>query len=170
MQNPSDIAQVVAKRSKLRIHWRLPYAGSDADRSRARLNESQNAALPDPDKQIAFARQAESLGIDSLLVDFGYDKADSLMLSAAIALKTERIKLSMASRCGLMSPAYFVQQLNTLSTLIDGRFSLNIVAGHSLAEQRFYGDYLSHDERYARTGEYLDICHAFWECRTTKSV
>jgi len=29
-------------------------------------------------------------------------------------------------------------------------------------EQRSYGDFLSHDERYPRTEEFLAICHAFW--------
>jgi alkanesulfonate monooxygenase len=56
----------------------------------------------------------------------------------------------------------FVQQLNTLSTIIDGRFSLNIVAGHSPQEQRGYGDFLPHDDRYARTEEFLAVCNEFW--------
>ena len=61
-----------------------------------------------------------------------------------------------------MQPATFVQQVNTLSGLIDGRVALNIVAGSSAAEQRGYGDFLDHDERYARADEFLEICHAFW--------
>jgi len=126
------------------------------------MNASDATALPDLENQLKFARKAEALGIDSLLVDFGYNKPDSIILSTALGLQTKRIKFIIASRSGLMSPATFVQQLNTLSALIDGRFSLNMVAGHSPVEQRYYGDFLSHDERYARTGEYLDICHRFW--------
>jgi alkanesulfonate monooxygenase len=41
--------------------------------------------------------------------------------------------------------------------------SLNIVAGHSPLEERYYGDFLAHHERYARTEEFLTICHAFWK-------
>jgi alkanesulfonate monooxygenase len=52
--------------------------------------------------------------------------------------------------------------LNTLSAMIGDRFSLNIVAGHSPDEQRGYGDFLGHDDRYARTDEYLRICRALW--------
>jgi len=55
-----------------------------------------------------------------------------------------------------------VQQVNTLSCLIGGRVALNIVAGSSTAEQRGYGDFLEHDERYARADEYLEICNSFW--------
>ncbi len=72
------------------------------------------------------------------------------------------ITFIVAYRSGLMSPVTFVQQLNTLSALIGGRFSLNIVAGHSPDEQRAYGDFLDHDRRYERTDEFLSICHALW--------
>src|SRR4029079_17475162 len=45
---------------------------------------------------------------------------------------------------------------------IGGCGSLNIVAGSSAVEQRGYGDFLDHDERYARAEEFLAVCHAFW--------
>jgi alkanesulfonate monooxygenase len=63
---------------------------------------------------------------------------------------------------GLMQPATFVQQINTLSGVIEGRVSLNIVAGSSTVEQRGYGDFLDHDERYARAEEFLQVCRGFW--------
>src|SRR6266550_8977471 len=78
-------------------------------------------------------------------------------------MASERIKFIVAYRSGLLSPATSVQQPNTLSALIGGRFSLNIVAGYSPQEQRSYGDFLSHDERYERTDEFLSICHSFWK-------
>src|SRR4030095_4662989 len=53
-------------------------------------------------------------------------------------------------------------QVNTLSGLIQGRIHLNIVAGSSTLEQRGYGDFLAHDERYARAEEFLAVCNAFW--------
>jgi alkanesulfonate monooxygenase len=37
-----------------------------------------------------------------------------------------------------------------------------MVVGHSQEEQRSYGDFLSHDERYQRSDEFLTICRAFW--------
>ncbi len=40
--------------------------------------------------------------------------------------------------------------------------SLNVVAGHSPLEQRYYGDFLEHGERYTRTAEFLAVCEAFW--------
>jgi alkanesulfonate monooxygenase len=77
-------------------------------------------------------------------------------------MATKKIKLTVAYRSGLIGPTSFAQQLNTLAHLIQGRFSLNIVAGHSPEEQRYYGDFLAHDERYDRTEEFLAICNALW--------
>ncbi len=61
-----------------------------------------------------------------------------------------------------MQATIFVQQINTLSDLIEGRIALNIIASSSPAEQRGYGDFLEHDERYARAEEFMTICHCFW--------
>ena len=79
-----------------------------------------------------------------------------------LGLATKKLKFVVAYRSGLMQPSIFVQQMNTVAALIDGRIALNIVAGSSMAEQRSYGDYLLHDERYARAEEFLAVCNSFW--------
>jgi alkanesulfonate monooxygenase len=117
---------------------------------------------PDLIAQADFCRRALACGIESLLLDFGFAKPDPILLAAALGLVVDDIQFIVAYRSGLMSPVTFVQQLNTLSALIRGRFSLNIVAGHSPDEQRSYGDFLDHNRRYERTDEFLAICHAFW--------
>jgi alkanesulfonate monooxygenase len=136
--------------------------GEESVLTRTAMNTRLETGLPDLEAQTGFCRCAEESGIDSLLTDFGFAKPDPILLAAAVGMATEKIKFIVAYRSGLLCPTIFVQQLNTLSTLINGRFSLNIVAGHSPEEQRFYGDYLSHDERYARTEEFLDICKSLW--------
>src|ERR1700704_4640353 len=147
----------------LRFHWRLPLGGESSGVTMASQNQMPAIGLPDLAQQIHFCRQAEECGIDSLLTDFGFAKPDSILLAAALGMATVKVKFIVAYRSGLLSPTTFVQQLNTLSALIQGRFSLNIVAGYSPEEQRSYGDFLSHDERYERTDEFLSICHAFWK-------
>jgi alkanesulfonate monooxygenase len=84
------------------------------------------------------------------------------VLSCALGVATSHMEFIVACRSGLQSPAVFVQQINTLSALTNGRVSLNVVAGHSPQEQRYYGDFLEHDERYYRTAEFLAVCDAFW--------
>jgi alkanesulfonate monooxygenase len=147
----------------LRFHWRLPFGGETSVAARAAQDSLPAIGLPDLDAQISFCHSAEQCGIDSLLTDFGFAKPDPILLTTALGLATKRIKFIVAYRSGLMSPTTFVQQLNTLSALIGDRFSLNIVAGYSPEEQRSYGDFLSHDERYERTEEFLSVCHSFWE-------
>lgn len=146
----------------LRFHWRLPTGGERAPASRAQLTSVPESGLPDLAAQVPFAQAAEALGIDSLLIDFGWSKPDPILLATALGLATTKVRFIIAHRSGLMGPVTFVQQLNTLSALIGDRFSLNIVAGHSPDEQRGYGDFLSHDDRYARTDEYLLVCRALW--------
>src|SRR5712692_3951889 len=141
--------------SPLRFHWRLAQGGERPGASRALQASLRSTGKPDLRPQVEFCRRAEELGVDSLLVDFGWSKPDPILLATAIGLATEKINLIIAYRSGLICPTSFVQQLNTLSHLIRGRFSLNIVAGHTPEEQGYYGDFFAHDERYNRTEEFL---------------
>ena len=123
------------------------------------------AALPDIEGWSRFARHAEEAGIESVLLSFSRYEPDTILIACAVGRATTRLKFIIAYRSGLMQPPTFVQQINTLSALIGGRVALNIVAGSSTAEQRGYGDFLDHDERYARAEEFLAICHAFWQSK-----
>lgn len=153
---------------QLRFHWMFPKGGEIAmktaqETSRVLTNKSDSpAGVPDMDNWVEFSCLAEDLGIDSVLLSFSRYEPDTFLIACALGRATKKLKFISAYRLGLMKPTTFVQQVNTLSTLIGGRVALNIVAGSSPKEQRSYGDFLSHDERYARAMEYLDICSAFW--------
>jgi alkanesulfonate monooxygenase len=128
----------------------------------ATTKASSPAALPDMEGWTRFARCAEEAGIESVLLSFSRYEPDTIMIACAIGQVATKLKFIVAYRLGLMQPATFVQQINTLSGTIGGRVSLNIVAGSSAAEQRGYGDFLDHDERYARAEEFLTVCRSFW--------
>jgi alkanesulfonate monooxygenase len=104
------------------------------------------------------------LTIEYLLTAFSSHRPDATVL-ATLGMVTKRIKFLMAVRSGLCSPTIFAQQVNTISVVTGGRIGRNIVNGHSEQEQRYYGDFLDHDQRYARTDEFLDICRALWAGR-----
>jgi alkanesulfonate monooxygenase len=150
----------------LQFHWRL-IQGGDVTEMIPEDRVASKAALPEIAAQTAFCRDAEQLGIDSVLVDISVGKPDPLVLAMVLATATDRLKFMVAHRPGLMSPTLFVQQVNTFSTLASGRITLNFVAGHSPAEQLYYGDNLPHDERYERMREYLTICRRLWSGETT---
>jgi alkanesulfonate monooxygenase len=152
----------------LRFHWMFPKGGEVAmktaqETSRVLTTKSNSpAALPDMEGWLRFARAAEEAGIDSVLLSFSRYEPDTFFIACAVGQVTTKLKFIAAYRLGLMQPAMFVQQVNTVSGLIGGRIALNIVAGSSPAEQRGYGDFLEHDERYDRAEEFLKICRDFW--------
>lgn len=144
----------------LRFHWSLSQAGDKFRRAQATEKMTGLLSLED---QTKLCRRAEESGIESMLMAIGFTRPDPSMLSVAISRHTEKIKFMIAVRSGLISPTYFVQQINTASALTRGRVSINIVCGHTPHELRYYGDFLPHDERYDRTDEFLSVCRAFWE-------
>ena len=158
----------------LKFHWMLPKAGEvvvdgrqtapDAARYRIESMQSNSPAVrPDLTGWTHFARHAEAAGIDSVLISFSRYEPDPFLIACALGRAVQKLKFIIAYRSGLMQPTTFVQQLNTVSALVQGRVSFNIVAGSSSEEQRGYGDYLSHDERYSRAEEFLAVCNAFWK-------
>jgi alkanesulfonate monooxygenase len=140
-----------------------PQTAQEAVRYRIQATSSTSPAVrPDMKGWVHFAQHAEEAGLDSILISFSRYEPDPLVVACALGRATKKLKFIAAYRSGLMQPATFVQQVNTVSALIDGRISLNIIAGSSSIEQRGYGDYLAHDDRYARAEEFLAVCHAFW--------
>jgi alkanesulfonate monooxygenase len=157
----------------LKFHWMLPKAGEvDVDSpqtpyaaSRYRIESTRPtspATRPDMKGWVHFAQRAEKAGIDSVLISFSRYEPDPLVVACALGQATKQLKFISAYRAGLMQPTTFVQQVNTVSALTQGRISLNVVVGSSTVEQHGYGDYLAHDDRYRRAEEFLEICHSFW--------
>jgi len=141
----------------MRIHWRLPHGGEHG--------VSNDCSMPELETQVPFCREAEAYGVDSVLIDFGVEKADSIVLATALGMATTRLRFIVAVRSGLAAPTSFVQQINTLSALTGGRVALNVVAGSTPEEQRRYGDFAEHDERWQRTDEFLTIARGIWSGR-----
>lgn len=148
-----------AASKRLRFHWSMSAAGVPWKGAMAR---AEYPGVPDLAAHLEYCKTAAACGIDSLLTAIGFHRGDPLVLATALGVQTEAINFMLAIRSGIASPTLVVQQINTLSTLIGGRIHLNIVAGHTPGEQRGYGDFLAHDERYARTGEFLEVCKRLW--------
>ncbi|MBC7909839.1 MAG: LLM class flavin-dependent oxidoreductase, partial [Pyrinomonadaceae bacterium] len=110
----------------LRFHWMMPKGGEVAmktaqETSRVLTTKSASpAALPDMEGWTKFARSAEQAGIESVLLSFSRYEPDTILLACAVGMVTTKLKFIVAYRSGLMQPATFVQQVNTLSALIEG--------------------------------------------------
>ena len=144
----------------LRFHWSLSQAGNPFRRSEP--TEELSGRLPF-EAQLQLCQCADEHGIDSLLMAIGFTRPDPILLSTCLGLKTRHVKFMVACRPGLISPAAFVQQINTLALCVGGRVHVNIVGGHTPRELQYYGDWLPRAERYARLDEFLAVCRAFWD-------
>lgn len=108
------------------------------------------------------ARAADRLGYEGVLTPTGTFCEDAWLTASALLAETERLKFLVAVRPGLVPPTLAAQQAATFQRFSEGRLLLNVVSGGEDSEQRRFGDWLDHDERYARTGEFLKILTEIW--------
>ena len=108
------------------------------------------------------ARAADRLGFEGVLTPTGTFCEDAWLSAAALLAETERLKFLVAFRPGLVPPTLAAQQAATLQRFSGGRLLLNVVSGGEDAEQQRFGDWLDHDQRYARTAEFVKIVTDIW--------
>ena len=105
------------------------------------------------------AKAAELAGFEGALLPTG---PEPWIVAAALARETRRLRFLIAFQATWTLPAYAAQQAAILQHLSHGRLDWNIITGGNPASQRAQGDYLDHDQRYKRTGEFLDIIKGLW--------
>ncbi|MGO9453773.1 MAG: LLM class flavin-dependent oxidoreductase [Candidatus Binataceae bacterium] len=116
--------------------------------------------------------KAEQLGIDYLLVaqrwwgtgqEIEGSSYDCLAMTAFYASLTERIGLITAIHPGFFLPGPVAKWGTTIDRLSGGRWSINVTTGWHEAEFGMYGaQLLEHDERYARSREFVDVIRSAW--------
>lgn len=109
-----------------------------------------------------FAQAHEQAGFDRALVGYFSNGAEGAVVSSFIAAATSRLGILLAYRPGVIAPPLAARQLATLDQFSDGRLALNVISGGSDIDQQRDGDFLDHDQRYARTDEYLSILKSIW--------
>lgn len=130
-------------------------------------NESSESLAPtgavvQPEFVKQFAQVQDQGGFDKALIAYHSSAGDGFLVAQLAAAYTERLGLLVAHRPGFVAPTVAARKFATLDHLSNGRASVNIISGGNDAEQRRDGDYLSHDERYERTGEFIDILKQTW--------
>ena len=116
----------------------------------------------DTDYVRAFAQAHENAGFDRILVPHSSTSPDATITIAYAASVTSRVHFMLAHRPGFVAPTLAARQLATLDHFSGGRLAVHFISGGSDEDQRRDGDYLAHDERYARTDEYLQILRRVW--------
>ena len=142
------------------LHWFLPTAGDSRDVVAATADAHRRDPELDYLRQVAQA--AERLGFEAVLTPTGTWCEESWVSTAALISETERLKFLIAFRPGSITPTLAAQMAGTFQRHSNGRALLNIVTGGDPGEQRRFGDWLDHDERYDRTGEFLSVLRGAW--------
>ena len=118
------------------------------------------------------ARRSEGLGYDMTLVaelllndikGIAAPSLDAWSTAAALAAVTETLEVMVAVRPSFHPPALLAKQAATIDRISGGRLALNVVSAWWKDEARRYGvAFDEHDDRYARTSEWLDVVTAAW--------
>ncbi|MEV0225152.1 LLM class flavin-dependent oxidoreductase [Streptomyces sp. NPDC050704] len=153
------------------LHWFLPtggdgrtlvdrhaYAANPIDRTKP----VSGVRAPDIEYLAQIAKAAEQLGFEAVLTPTGTWCEDAWLTTVALAQHTERLKFLVAFRPGVISPTLAAQMAATYQRITRGRLLLNVVTGGDSTEQRRFGDRLGHEQRYARTDEFLSVVRGVW--------
>jgi FMNH2-dependent dimethyl sulfone monooxygenase len=118
------------------------------------------------------ARRSEEIGYDLTLIaelflnDIKGVEApalDAWSTAAALAAVTTRLELMVAVRPTFHHPATLAKQAANIDRISNGRLALNVVSSWWKDEARRYGSQFDeHDDRYARTAEWLEILTGAW--------
>jgi FMNH2-dependent dimethyl sulfone monooxygenase len=118
------------------------------------------------------ARRTEAIGWDLTLIaelflndikGISAPSLDAWTTAAALAAVTESLELMVAVRPTFHTPAIFAKQAANVDRISNGRLSLNVVSSWWSDEARRYGVHFEqHDDRYARTSEWLSVVNGAW--------
>src|ERR687889_571930 len=88
---------------------------------------------------------------------------DAWSTAAALAAVTESIGLMVAVRPNFHQPALFAKEAANIDNISGGRLALNVVSAWWADEATQYGlQFDQHDDRYARTTEWLEVVDGLW--------
>ena len=153
-------------RPPIQLDWFLPTNGDGRHLTSSGLPKvglfQQGERAPTLDYLRQIVRATEQAGFDGIMVPTASGFEDPWLITAVLAQEVRRLKFLLTLRPGTELPAYTAHRAATLQLLSENRLALHVVTGSSRFEQRSLGDFLEHDERYARTAEFLQVFQAVW--------
>jgi FMNH2-dependent dimethyl sulfone monooxygenase len=139
-------------------------------RSSNTIAETSGVALQE--RLLKGVRLGEELGIDYLLVaqrwwgtgsEIEGSSYDCIAMTAFYAAHTTRMRLITAIHPGFFLPAVIAKWAATIDRLTGGRWSINVTSGwHEVEFGMFGAELLEHDERYARSKEFIELLRRAW--------
>jgi alkanesulfonate monooxygenase len=136
----------------MQVFWFIPTHGDSRY-----LGTSHGARFTGLDyfRQVAVA--ADTLGYDGVLLPTGRSCEDAWVVASSLIGATRQLKFLVAVRPGVTSPQFAARMAATFDRLSGGRLLINVVTGGDPGEFEGDGIFVSHDERYRITADYLQI-------------
>ncbi|MET0364855.1 MAG: LLM class flavin-dependent oxidoreductase [Sphingobium sp.] len=110
----------------------------------------------------ALARAFDENDFDRVLILQNSFAADPLPIATYAAAITRRLSFMIAHRPGFVAPTMAARMFATLDHLSQGRAGVHIITASNDVETRCDGDYLTKEERYRRSREYVEVMRRMW--------
>jgi alkanesulfonate monooxygenase len=136
----------------MQLCWFIPTTGDGRY-----LGSAHQSRVTDYAYLRQIAQAVDELGFSAVLLPTGNSCEDAWVVASTLMPATRRLKFLVAVRPGIMSPTVAARMTATFDRLSGGRLLINVVTGGDPHEAAADGVFLSHDERYEVTGEFLDI-------------
>lgn len=117
----------------------------------------------DPDFLVRYAKTLDDYGFNYTLIPYHSSSFDPFTIGATVLANTKNISVIIALRPNTVYPTVAAKALATLDQLSGGRVVVHFIAGGDDTEQAREGDFLTKQQRYARTEEYIRILRRVWE-------
>ncbi|WP_371479555.1 LLM class flavin-dependent oxidoreductase [Kitasatospora sp. NBC_00315] len=124
--------------------------------------EVRTTAAFDRDYTLRLARAHEDNGWDRVLFAYAAGAPDPAPAAAYIAARLDKLQILLAHRPNVSYPTFAAKTFATLDRISDGRLTVHFITGGNDHEQQREGDFLTKDQRYDRTREYIRIVKRAW--------
>ncbi|KQW48116.1 alkanesulfonate monooxygenase [Nocardioides sp. Root1257] len=120
---------------------------------------------PPVDKEFAaeLARAHEAAGFDRVLIAHSSSSIDGFVLADQTLEATDTLGVLLAHRPGFWAPTIAARAYATLNAFHRGRVAMHVITGGDDTDQQRDGDYLTKEERYRRTDDFLTVVRKEWE-------
>ncbi|MGW3182273.1 LLM class flavin-dependent oxidoreductase [Kitasatospora sp. NPDC001119] len=126
---------------------------------------ARTTAAFDRDYTLRLARVHEDHGWDRVLFAYGAGAPEPAAAAAFLASHLDRLQILLAHRPNVSYPTFAAKTFATLDRISDGRLTVHFITGGNDHEQQREGDFLTKDQRYERTREYIGIVKKAWTSR-----
>ncbi|MGW4650087.1 LLM class flavin-dependent oxidoreductase [Kitasatospora sp. NPDC004289] len=139
----------------------VEFLGIAATNDGSETNPRSGGAF-DRDYTLRLARAHEEHGWDRVLFAYGSGSPDPAPAAAYIASELDTLQILLAHRPNVSYPTFAAKTFATLDQISDGRLTVHFITGGTDQDQRREGDFVTKDQRYDRTREYIALVKKIW--------